>query len=495
MSKYLDKVGLEHYHDLIKDGLFEYIEGTQNSATSTWTGVSTSPSLSSGKLIIYHLPYAGGSTVPTLNLTLPDNTTTGAKTVGTRVGTSYSAGSNVILVYTGAAWDVVEADGSNLIANRAVVSDANGKLAESNVTSTELGYLSGVTSNVQTQISDIAEFKDGFSLYKWNRFEVEYEPFLLEGYSTFPSSQGTGNMRVSVNSGSADTYPRTVVRTAPSYTYDHDTGRFELSGATTDVEITSTSAASSIAGKYFKVLKVGYACGSNFNTTDVYHLASGATFSTAGSSTPSYIIASYSGDVGSVSKLVRTTRVKPETLTPIFDQNPTRYPNPSGMQDGYFYMYSGKVDESLDHATKVITGSYVGLGRRGSDAVHEIQCEYTPLFMIISQPGYYYEPYTLFRGNYTRPFALIDLSSLIQNPLKANEKPTTSGTQHNWKDYRCAGFVPVNTNGYCVAAIDAKYESGIISFYIGSSSSTIDTAIKDSFDASGSVYNYVIFAI
>ena len=152
MSKYLDKVGLEHYHDLIKDGLFEYIEGTQNSATSTWTGVSTSPSLSSGKLIIYHLPYAGGSAVPTLNLTLPDNTTTGAKTVGTRVGTSYSAGSNIILVYTGTAWDVVEADGSNLIANRAVISDANGKLAESNVTSTELGYLSGVTSGVQNQI-------------------------------------------------------------------------------------------------------------------------------------------------------------------------------------------------------------------------------------------------------------------------------------------------------------------------------------------------------
>jgi len=41
----------------------------------------------------------------------------------------------------------------NLTANRALVSDGNGKVAVSNVTSTELGYLDGVTSNVQTQLN------------------------------------------------------------------------------------------------------------------------------------------------------------------------------------------------------------------------------------------------------------------------------------------------------------------------------------------------------
>ncbi len=41
----------------------------------------------------------------------------------------------------------------NLIANRALVSDGNGKVAVSNVTSTELGYLDGVTSAVQTQLN------------------------------------------------------------------------------------------------------------------------------------------------------------------------------------------------------------------------------------------------------------------------------------------------------------------------------------------------------
>lgn len=42
---------------------------------------------------------------------------------------------------------------SNLTANRALVSDASGKVVVSEVTSTELGYLDGVTSNIQTQLN------------------------------------------------------------------------------------------------------------------------------------------------------------------------------------------------------------------------------------------------------------------------------------------------------------------------------------------------------
>ena len=51
---------------------------------------------------------------------------------------------------TGAATTI---DDANLTANRAVVSNASGKVAVSDVTDTELGYLDGVTSAVQTQIN------------------------------------------------------------------------------------------------------------------------------------------------------------------------------------------------------------------------------------------------------------------------------------------------------------------------------------------------------
>lgn len=51
---------------------------------------------------------------------------------------------------TGGATTIVS---SNLAASRAVISDGNGKVAVSAVTSTELGYLDGVTSAIQTQLN------------------------------------------------------------------------------------------------------------------------------------------------------------------------------------------------------------------------------------------------------------------------------------------------------------------------------------------------------
>ena len=51
---------------------------------------------------------------------------------------------------TGAATSIT---GNNLTINRALISDALGKVAVGNVTSTELNYLTGATSNIQTQLN------------------------------------------------------------------------------------------------------------------------------------------------------------------------------------------------------------------------------------------------------------------------------------------------------------------------------------------------------
>lgn len=53
---------------------------------------------------------------------------------------------------TGAATSIASA---NLTENKAVISDSAGKVAASSITATELGYLSGVTSNIQTQINNL----------------------------------------------------------------------------------------------------------------------------------------------------------------------------------------------------------------------------------------------------------------------------------------------------------------------------------------------------
>ena len=48
---------------------------------------------------------------------------------------------------------------SNLTTNRALISNGSGKVAVSAVTSTELGYLDGVTSNIQDQLDNLTSVK------------------------------------------------------------------------------------------------------------------------------------------------------------------------------------------------------------------------------------------------------------------------------------------------------------------------------------------------
>ena len=69
------------------------------------------------------------------------------KTNVTSLQTALTSKQDVIV---GAASTITE---GNLPTDRALVSNSSGKVAVSNVTATELGYLDGVTSNVQTQLN------------------------------------------------------------------------------------------------------------------------------------------------------------------------------------------------------------------------------------------------------------------------------------------------------------------------------------------------------
>lgn len=79
-----------------------------------------------------------------------DNTSDANKPISNATQTALNAKQGTI---TGAATTIT---GSNLTASRVLVSDSSGKVAVSDITATELGYLDGVTSNIQTQISKIS---------------------------------------------------------------------------------------------------------------------------------------------------------------------------------------------------------------------------------------------------------------------------------------------------------------------------------------------------
>ena len=78
-----------------------------------------------------------------------DGLQTDVSTLKTNVGNIQTALTSKQDTVVGGASTITE---DNLTASRALVSNSSGKVAVSNVTSTELGYLDGVTSNVQTQL-------------------------------------------------------------------------------------------------------------------------------------------------------------------------------------------------------------------------------------------------------------------------------------------------------------------------------------------------------
>lgn len=111
--------------------------------------------------------------VPASQLPAATTTTKGAVIVDSTISSSstnpvqnsaiYTALGQKQATITGAATTITSSD---LTASRALVSNASGKVAVSDITSTELGYLDGVTSNIQDQI-DALEGRGRF-LSVWN---------------------------------------------------------------------------------------------------------------------------------------------------------------------------------------------------------------------------------------------------------------------------------------------------------------------------------------
>lgn len=77
-----------------------------------------------------------------------NNTSDAEKPISTATKTALDGKQEKV---TGAATTITD---SNLTADRVLISNSSGKVAVSSVTSTELGYLDGVTSNIQTQLNN-----------------------------------------------------------------------------------------------------------------------------------------------------------------------------------------------------------------------------------------------------------------------------------------------------------------------------------------------------
>lgn len=124
------------------------IKNSSTDGDASWQSLDSAPTQSSTK------PVTSGGIYTALQgkqstLTFDDSPTS-ASNNPVKSGGVYAALSGKQGTITGAATSIASSD---LTASRALVSDSSGKVAVSDVTSTELGYLDGVTSNVQTQLN------------------------------------------------------------------------------------------------------------------------------------------------------------------------------------------------------------------------------------------------------------------------------------------------------------------------------------------------------
>jgi hypothetical protein len=149
------KAAAAHVHDAanITSGTLAVARGGTGTTTSTGTGsvvLSTDPTF--GANVTVSGLTADRVLVSNSSKTLVSSSVTSAELgyvsgVTSGIQTQLNAKEPTI---TGAATTIT---GSNLTVSRALVSDASGKVAVSAVTSTELSYVTGATSNIQAQLN------------------------------------------------------------------------------------------------------------------------------------------------------------------------------------------------------------------------------------------------------------------------------------------------------------------------------------------------------
>ena len=169
-TKYVDGAGLRYFRDtyvlnttqintLIQAAFAQYKQ-------DVFTVVSALPQTGQQEGIMYLVPTSDPTKLDGYVWEITDNTTN-PPTYGWKqpvVGqaqidlSNYYTKTEVDTLLTGKASSThvhgnISNDGKLTTASRVVVTDASGNIDTSSVTSTELGYLSGVTSSIQTQLN------------------------------------------------------------------------------------------------------------------------------------------------------------------------------------------------------------------------------------------------------------------------------------------------------------------------------------------------------
>lgn len=143
-----------------------YADGAGNSAAVVATafvpadGTVTSASIADGSIATVDL--ANGAVTSTKILS---GTIQGSDIASNTIGSGNIIDGTIINADISGSAAIAFSKMANLTASRALVSDGNGDVSAASVTSTELGYLSGVTSSVQTQLNNVSVMPNNIAFY------------------------------------------------------------------------------------------------------------------------------------------------------------------------------------------------------------------------------------------------------------------------------------------------------------------------------------------
>lgn len=165
-----------------------------------------------------------------------------ASQTGALTSTDWSTFNGKQAAITGGASTILSSD---LTASRALVSDTNGKVAAATTTSTEIGYVNGVTSAIQTQLNEVRAGKSVVSV-TGNVTLTDQAIHLVSTASarslTLPTPSASSFIVIKDSTGSCATNNITVVRAgsekietvAASFTLDTDLGAWTFVSNGTD---------------------------------------------------------------------------------------------------------------------------------------------------------------------------------------------------------------------------------------------------------------------
>ena len=130
-----------------------------NIATDTITATQiAADAVGSSELAANAVDTAAIASTAVTTAKIANDAVTQAKIADDAVGADQLASNAVVNASVASGAAIAFSKMANLTTSRALVSDGNGDVSVSAVTSTEIGYLDGVTSNVQTQINNIAGY-------------------------------------------------------------------------------------------------------------------------------------------------------------------------------------------------------------------------------------------------------------------------------------------------------------------------------------------------